>query len=212
MHLVPGPPLSIHHFHLWNVLLFLSELILVQLAIAAYAHDLRPSQKPGSVMPWITQPQLAQILGFVSGTIVSAVSLFLLTLRNAAGFRLSCLPFSPYDVWFVTCFAILIDIWSRSRWLLQEYVNACFHLSVNLHLLCLCYLISGDKGWCLLFCVYEAPVQYVIRCSGPWSLLQDLLFYYTMTQTLQGGISEYCGSLPWVVAPGWILSSSKLVL
>lgn len=124
---------------------------------------------------------------------VCTVSLFLLTLRSAAGFKLSCLPFSPCDVWFVTSFAVLFGICSRSMWMLQEYVNACFHLPVNLHLLRLCYLISGGKGFCLLFCVYEALELYVIRCSGPWSLLQDLFFYYTVTQRLQGGISGYCG-------------------
>lgn len=124
---------------------------------------------------------------------VCMVSLFLLTLRNAAGLTKSCLPFSPCDVWFVTCFAVLIGIRSRSTSMLQEYVNSCFHSPVNLHLLHLCYLISGGKGGCFLFCVYEALELCIIRCSGPWSLLQDLFFSYNMTQRLQGGISGYCG-------------------
>lgn len=99
-HLILEPPLSINHFHLWHVPLLLSELMLVQLAVATLAQEARSSQKPGSLTPWIAQPQLAPTAGLCYRDLcVRAVSLFLLTLRNAGGFTLPCLPLFPCNVY-----------------------------------------------------------------------------------------------------------------
>jgi len=49
------------------MLLLLSELMLVQLALVSVVQDARFSQKPGSLMPQITQSQLTQIMGLCLG-------------------------------------------------------------------------------------------------------------------------------------------------